>query len=41
MISEPYFSFYMENGFLFWTEIGIILITIVLIFKNRPSGLEN
>ena len=37
MISEPYFSFYMENGFLFWIEIGIVIFSVFLLSKNRLS----
>jgi len=35
MISDPYFSFYMGNTFLFWIELGVILSAIGLYINNR------
>ena len=41
MIQNPYFSFYMDNGLLFWIEIGIIIFSIFLLFKNDFNNLIN
>ncbi|MBT3180750.1 MAG: metal-dependent hydrolase, partial [Candidatus Marinimicrobia bacterium] len=35
MVQNPYFSFYMENAFLFWIEIGVILFAGALLLYNR------
>jgi len=34
MIQNPYFSFYMENAFLFWIELGVILLAGALLFYS-------
>jgi len=35
MIQNPYFSFYMENSFLFWSEIGLLFTTVIILYRNR------
>jgi membrane-bound metal-dependent hydrolase YbcI (DUF457 family) len=35
MIQNPYFSFYMENSFLFWAEIGLLFLTAIILYRNR------
>jgi len=34
MVQTPYFSFYMENAFLFWVEIGVIFVAMSLMLTN-------
>ena len=40
MVQNPYFSFYMDNGFLFWIEIGIVIFSVFLLSKNRLSKFD-
>jgi membrane-bound metal-dependent hydrolase YbcI (DUF457 family) len=40
MMQNPYFSFYMENGFLFWTEIGLLVFTITIFCYEQLGGLK-
>tara|TARA_B110000438_G_scaffold61658_1_gene61966 strand:+ start:801 stop:1280 length:480 start_codon:yes stop_codon:yes gene_type:complete len=40
MVQNPYFSFYMSNGFLFWIEIGIVVFSVFLLSKNRLSKFD-
>ncbi|MGY8780170.1 MAG: metal-dependent hydrolase [Fidelibacterota bacterium] len=35
MVQSPYFSFYMENSFLFWAEIGLLFLTAIILYRNR------
>jgi hypothetical protein len=35
MIQDPYFSFYMENAFLFWIEVGVPFISGALYIKQQ------
>jgi len=37
MLSDPYFSFYRENGFLFWTEIGLLVFTVIIFCYKQLS----
>ena len=35
MIKDPYFSFYLQNGFLLWTEISILILALVMAFQSK------
>ncbi len=40
MSQNPYFSFYMENGLLFWTEIGLLVFTCIIFCYEQLGGFK-
>lgn len=40
MVKDPYFSFYLENGFLLWTEIGLLVFSITIICYEQLGGFK-
>lgn len=39
MVKDPYFSFYLENGFLFWTELIVLVLGAILYFSAKQDKL--